>query len=423
MRLRLSAPLICVACGVTSVAWGQEGAVGDSLASRSYGGSGMGVANGPVGAKLGEGTLLHASLGADIGYDSNVFYSANPTSATVAHVTPAADISNASRDGSAPDAVYYDLAASLVYREYLSGGDAVRSQRAFNPTVAGLLRFSSRQTLSLSLSDTFARSQDPPYAPDLPVITHDRNAALLQLKLAPGGGRIQVVLGFTNVLDVYEDDPYKGGSNMTNTGTLDLSWRWLPKTALFVQVSQGAVTYLESNSGRFASYPFSAMAGLRGLLTQKLALKLAAGYSYGFYASGGVNPSGFGDVILIGEINYIMSMTSQAGLGYTHEFQNSPFVGNFYNLDAVYGALRELIGGRVAVSASGRFENRAYYGTEAGIKGRTDKIVTAGLTADYMIQRVFYLGVGYTLSFASTNNSTGVDYTKHVVVGRIGVLY
>ena len=397
--------------------------MGDSLAGRSYGGGpAMGTANGPFGVKLGEGSLLHASLGADIGYDSNVFYSSQPISATVAHVTPAADISNASRDGT-PDAVYYDLAASLVYREYLSGGDEVRAQRAFNPTVAGLLRFSSKQTLSLSLSDSFTRTEDPPYEEGLAAIAHDRNVGSLQLKIAPGGGRVQVLLGFTNILDLYETDLYKTGNNMTNTGTLDLSWRWLPKTALFVQVSQGAVTYLESKSGNVASYPFNATAGLRGLLTQKLALRLAAGYGYGFYASGGANPSGFGDVILIGEFNYIMSMTSQAGLGYTHQFQNSPFVGNFYNLDAVYGALRELIGGRVAVSANGRFENRAYYGTEAAIQGRTDKIVTAGLTADYMIQRVFYLGVGYTLSYASTNNATGVDYTKHVVVGRLGVLY
>ena len=167
--------------------------------------------------------------------------------------------------------------------------------------------------------------------------------------------------------------------------------------------------------------PVRATAGLRGLLTQKLALRLAAGYGYGFYASGAANTSGFGDVILVGELNYIMSMTTAAGLGYTHEFQNSPLVGDFYNVDAVYGALRELVAGRVAVSASGRFEYRNYYGTEAGVKGRTDKLVSASLTADDMIQRVFYLGVGYTLSFASTNNLTGVDYTKHVIVGRLGV--
>jgi len=92
----------------------------------------MGMANGPFGLKLGEGSLLHASLGADIGYDSNVFYTQTPISATVAHVTPAVDVSNASRDGSAPDAVYYDLGANLVYREYLSA--AMQSGRSVPST-------------------------------------------------------------------------------------------------------------------------------------------------------------------------------------------------------------------------------------------------------------------------------------------------
>jgi hypothetical protein len=94
----------------------------------------------------------------------------------------------------------------------------------------------------------------------------------------------------------------------------------------------------------------------------------------------------------------------------------------------VYGALRELIGGRVATAAYGRFENRRYQGAQLVAQGRTDQVVIAGITADYVIQRFFYVGVGYTLTLARTNNSDaaagdGVDYTKHVVVGRIGVLY
>ena len=427
MRLRLSALLVCFTCGATSVAWGEESDSGPNLEARSYGGTAMGMANGPFGLKLGEGSLLHASLAADIGYDSNVFYTQTPISATVAHVTPAVDVSNASRDGSAPDAVYYDLGANLVYREYLSGGDAVRSQRAFNPTVMGLLRFSSRQTLSLSLSEAFARAQDPPYAVNSPAIVHDRNTAALQLKLAPGGGRIQAIVRYTNAIDVYETDLYKSGNNMYNEGLLDLSWRWLPKTAFYVQVAQGEVTYLQSNTGRFASYPFRAIAGLRGLLTAKLALNLGAGYTNGFYASGAATSSGFGDVVLLGELNYSISMISQAGLGYKHEFQNSPLVGDFYDLDTVYGSLRDLVGGRVVLSAYARFENRRYHGAQFTTQGRTDNVVTAGLTADYMIQRVFYLGVGYTLTYVSTNNQSsnggGVDFTKHVVVARAGVLY
>ena len=424
--------VVCLACGATSVAWGQVGmtsVTGPNLESMSYGLSGINPHNGAIGAKLGEGTLLHAALGADVGYDSNVFYSPTPKSATVAHVTPALDISNAERDGSVPDGVYYDLGANLTYREYLSGGDEVRKLRAFNPGLAALLRLSSKQTLSLSLSDNFFRTQDPPYVSTAKLITHDRNTASLELKVAPGGGRIQILLRYNNVLDLYETSGYDQSNNMGNEGVLDLSWRWLPKTAFFVQLAQGAVTYLKSNTGP-TSYPLRATAGLRGLLTEKLGLNLAAGYGNGFYASGASNPSGFGNILLMGELIYNMSLTSKAGLGYRHDFQNSPFVGNFYDLDAAYAALRDFIGGRVALAAYGRFENRKYHGGPLlAAQGRTDQVVIAGLSADYVIQRVFYIGVGYTLTLARTNNSDaatnvgGVDYTKHMVVGRLGVVY
>jgi hypothetical protein len=320
--------------------------------------------------------------------------------------------------------VFYDLGATLTYREYLSGGDDVRKMRAFNPGLGGLLRLSSQQTLSLSLSDNFNRSQDPPYSPTASIITHDRNVASLEFKVAPGGGRIQVLLRLNNILDLYETTGYEQANNMGNEGVLDLSWRWLPRTALFVQVAQGAVTYLKSDSTGVASYPLRATAGLRGLLTEKLGLTLAAGYGNGFYASG-ASPSGLGNVVLLGEILYNMSLTSKVGLGYHHDFVNSPFVGHFYNMDAVYAALREYIGGRVATAAYARFENRSYQGQGAG--GRTDQVVIAGLTADYVIQRFFYIGVGYTLTLARTNNTAtaipGVDYTKHLIVGRLGVVY
>ena len=428
MRLRLSTLVVSLVCGATSVAWAQvmTSASGPTLETMSYGLAGISPHNGPIGAKLGEGALLHLALGADIGYDSNVFYEHySPHGAAVAHVTPALDLSNGERDGSVPDGVFYDLGASLTYREYLSGGDEVRKMRAFNPNLGGLLRFSSRQTLSLSLSDNFARTEDPPYSAGAPVITHDRNIGSIEFKVAPGGGRIQLLLRYNNVLDLYETSGYDRYNNMGNEGVLDLSWRWLPKTAFFMQVAQGAVTYLKSDSGRVASYPFRAMAGMRGLLTEKLGLNLGAGYTNGFYASGDT-PSGFGNVVLVGEIIYNMSLTSKAGLGYRHDFQNSPFIGNFYNMDAVYAAFREYIGGRVATAAYGRFENRGYQGL--GAQGRTDQVVIAGLTADYVIQRIFYAGVGYTLTLARTNNTAalnngGVDYTKHLIVARLGVVY
>ena len=119
-----------------------------------------------------------------------------------------------------------------------------------------------------------------------------------------------------------------------------------------------------------------------------------------------------------------MSITSKAGLGYRHDFVNSPFVGDYYNVDAVYAALQELVGGRIFLGLYGRFENRRFQGV--GAANRTDNFVIAGLTADYVIRRMFYFGVGYSLTLNTTNSTQeagGIEYTKHVIVGRLGVVY
>jgi hypothetical protein len=163
---------------------------------------------------------------------------------------------------------------------------------------------------------------------------------------------------------------------------------------------------------------------LRGLLTEKLGLNIAAGYTNGFYSAGASNTSGLGNLVLVGEIIYNMSITSKAGLGYRHDFVNSPFVGDYYNVDAVYAALQEFVGGRVSLGLYGRFENRRFQGV--GAANRTDNYVIAGLTADYVIRRMFYFGVGYSLSLNTSNidqAAGGTDYTKHLIVGRLGVVY
>lgn len=438
MRLRISALLVFFACGATSVAWGQaamSSTQGPNLESMSYGLQGVSPRNGPVGAKLGESTLLHLGVGAEVGYDSNVFYSPsdNRKGSGVARVTPALNISNAERDGTLPDGVAYDLFASMGYREYLTSDEDIRKQRAFTPSGGFLLQFSSKQALSLSVMDTFTRSVDPPYVVGADPISHDYNIAGLQLKVAPGGGRLQLTVRGNSVLDYYEGEAYKNGSNVGNEGVLDIAWRWLPKTAFFVQAAQGMVNYLHKNTGRIDSYPLRVTGGMRGLLTEKLAINLGAGYVNTFYSSGGSNPSGFNNVILFAELIHKLSLTQTAGLGYRHDVRNSPFIGDFYETHAIYAALRQLVGGRLALAGYGRFENRKFNGTTT-VNGvatsidRTDKAVMAGLTADIILARMMYVGVGYNLTYLTTNqpaggNILGIDYTKHLITGRLGFVY
>jgi hypothetical protein len=321
--------------------------------------------------------------------------------------------------------VYYDLSAALQYREYLSEDEAIKDQRAINPSAGATVEFSSGQTLSLSLADAYSRLKEPPYGDQMPAIVRDVNLASLQLRLAPNGGRFQIIGRYANALDIYEDPPYSLNNNMGNELVLDLSWRWLPKTALYAQVAQGMITYLDNASTQRDSYPLRAMGGLRGLITAKTAVNLGAGYTNGFY-DGGATLSGWGNVAVAGEITYSVSALNQAGVGYRHDFRNSPQIGDFYSIDAVYGAFRQLIAGRVSTMLYGRYEHRSFRGGLA--EGRVDQYVLAGVSADYFITDIVYVGALGSLNSNNTNRPSGTpgggpEYTKFQVFGRLGMVY
>jgi hypothetical protein len=389
------------------------------------------------GLKLGDEAILHAGVFADIGYDSNVFYgSTGQTTSPVLHVTPRLELTNAEKDGSVPSGTYYNVVGSIDFREYLSSNKDVTEQNAINPSLGGTAEFSSGQALSFSLSETFSRYQQAPYAPGTP-LTRDDNMASASLRFAPGGGRLSVMLRYTNLIDKYEGS-YDGGSNMGNEGVLDIGWRWLPRTTIYAQVAQGAITYFKSGTGPSASYPLRTLAGIRGLLTEKLSVNIGAGYNNAFY-SGGNSPTGLGNVGIVAEINYSVSTLSRAGLGYHHDFVNSPLLGQYYNMDAIYGSFQQMVASRVVTYLFGRFENRRYGG--GGVDGRVDNYVMGGVALDYMIGHYIITGASYSLNLNRTTQAgtaqtvnpqngvttttpiPGIDYTKHVLLFRLGAVY
>jgi hypothetical protein len=431
MRLRPLVLAFSLAFEASPAAWAQmqmTSSTGPALESMSAGaGRNLTTRGLASGLKLGDDAILHAGVFADVGYDSNVFYSNNSQGAAVLHVTPRIELTNAERDGSIPAGTYYNLNASVDWREYLASDSSIpniEAQNALNPSLGGTVEFSSGQALSLSLSDAFSRFEQAPYGSGGTPITRDDNMASASLKFAPGGGRLRVMLRYSNVIDKYEG-AYDQGSNMGNEGVLDIGWRWLPKTSIYAQVAQGAITYFNSDptGTRSASYPLRTLLGIRGLLTEKLAVNIAAGYNNAFY-SGGANSTGFGNLGIVTELNYAISVLSQAGIGYHHDFANSPFVGQFYNMDAIYGAYRQMIAGRVVTYAYGRYENRRFGGVR-----RTDNNLMGGVSLDYMIGNFFLAGASYTLSLNRSSNTDatsgtgGVDYAKHVLLFRLGVVY
>src|SRR6185295_6571279 len=127
----------------------------------------------------------------------------------ILRVVPFAELTNATRTGVAPSGLFFDLGASLTYREYLSTDPTIRSQRAFMPAASATLNFGSSQALSLLMGDSYARTLDPPYQGSAtPVgtpaeITRDSNQAFAQVNWAPGGGRLAALLRYTNLIDYF----------------------------------------------------------------------------------------------------------------------------------------------------------------------------------------------------------------------------
>lgn len=388
-----------------------------------------------TGVQLSDTSLLHAGLTVDGGLDTNVFYAeTNLASAPVLRVTPFLQLTNRTRTGEKPG-FFYDLSAGLQYREYLTDDTNVRSQRAFNPLVSALLD-TGQAPAAFYFSDTLIRLEEPPYVPSDSHITRLSNAGIVGLRMSPGGGRLVFNLRYMNVLDLLQ--PYDYVSSMGHDGMLDAAWRWLPRTAFYLQVGGGYIQYLNPQPAspmpgapevKHDSIPLRAIAGLRGLLTEKVNVHLGAGYATAFY-DGGPSPSGLANLLGVAELFYNPTVISSISLGYRHEFRNS-MLGNYHDTDVFYLNLAQQLAARFTASAGARYEIRTFHGLKDQMNNsyaRTDHNLTGTARLDYYLQDWMALGLGYTLALNAANSvgappGTLVSYAKHNVFLRLSVMY
>jgi hypothetical protein len=397
-----------------------------------------------TGIQVSEGVLLHVGLGAEFGYDTNVFYShTNQIGSSILRVMPYLDLTNATRTGPVSKELTFDARAGLQYRHY--GNSQVSNAGyadSWNPN-AGLSLGLGGAQFGFGLADVFARIEDAPYAGAVggvpgggaaPPIQRTNNQASIEGRWSPGGGRLTTTLRFTNMVNLYDNNGINGmpgtytyANALTNTLMLDVSWKWLPKTAVFINVQQGIVTYLNkaqaNNNSIYDSYPLYVTAGLRGLLTEKTSAVLTLGYVNGFY-SNGVSTGGFlGSTYLDLAFTARLTQLSRAVVGFRHDFVNT-VISNFAYQETAYASYVQQIAGRLALDLSGRYAYYSYQGTtgDPSQQGRVDNFVQAGATLDYFLRNWAYLGAGYALMVTKSNIETN-DYVKNQVFARLGVTY
>ncbi len=391
-----------------------------------------------TGIQLSEGTLLHAGLGVEAGYDTNVFYSnTDVRGSSIVRVMPFLDVTNATRNGPVSHALTFDVRAGLQYRYYGSSDpDVKKYSNAWNPNAGVSLSYGGAQ-LAFGVADVFARIEDAPYAgqggpsPTGP-IERTNNQASLELRWAPGGGRLTSTLRYTNMVDVFNDF-YSYANALTNTLMLDVSWKWLPKTAVFFNAQQGYVYYLNDQtqttpsgmvqSLKNNSYPLRITVGLRGLLTEKTSAVLAVGYMNGFYSSGGSTSGIWGSTYADASVTVRLTQLSRLVVGARHDFLNS-VISNFAYQDSAYLSYVQQIAGRLSLDLSGRYAHINYEGTTVDLNqvDRVDNLFQVGASLDYFLRNWAYVGVGYSL----LDNRSNVDiaqYLKQQVFARLGVTY
>jgi hypothetical protein len=430
---------------IASVAGAQEVTIGyQGLPYKASGESNTGI-------QVSEGALLHVGVGAEAGYDTNVFYqtSANALGSGIIRVLPYAELSNATRTGSVSKQLSFDLRAGLQYRRYVTNDPGLADQyrNAWLPT-AGLALSVGGGQIGFGVADTFARIQDPPYGPFIPTggtgmasgpwITRDNNQASAEVRWAPGGGRLATVLRYTNMVDVFEGT-YSFASTDGNYLMLDIAWKWLPKTAVFVNAQQGYIFYLNNDLStmtmgakqKVSSYPLVASAGLRGLLTEKTAAVLTVGYTNGFYSSGATTGGIWGSTYIDAALTVRPTQLSRIVGGYRHDFVNA-VVSTFSNNDSVYLSYVQQVAGRFALDLSGRYSHVAYQGTFVDatqmMTGRSDNIFQVGASVDYFMRNWTYVGLAYSLisdSVTAPNggNLSNLDYLKQQMFVRLGITY
>jgi hypothetical protein len=385
------------------------------------------------GVRVGEGVYLRLSILAEAGYDSNVFYNdLSKVDSPTLQVTPRIELNNTSRAQVAPP-LQFGLSASLLYREYLSDDTTVKTQRAFNPTFSGHLAYVPSQAFSITATDSYSRLEDPPYVPGGATIQRDLNTGILDTRFTPGGGRLQNTIRYSNTVDLFESDSASFANRMVHDFLLGASWKWLPKTALYVE---GAIGYIQLlNKERAAaesksnSIPYRALGGLRGLITPKLSLNIGVGYSDAIYDSGTINPSGFSNFLVDTSLNYKPGPFTTFILAYEHAFRDSPIIGNYYDVDAANLTLSQQVAAFV-LRGFYIYEFRRYRGIQQMAEvSRRDHLQRAGLQADYFLQRWFFAGIGFTAQVNRSNfgqsvvAQTPADYTKYTVLGRLGITY
>jgi hypothetical protein len=335
---------------------------------------------------------LHPSIGAEFGYDSNFFQRSGDTNGGLRpneeiidvwrlRVTPSFSVSSltgARAAGSPPPTLHFNAAAHLAYNQIIaddSENDEANHARLGIGADAKLKLFPERAA-GIDFFAAYVRAIEPANDPDF-----DRDWVRDTLRLGadviwrPGGRLFEWSAGYNILLNYFEANPFQIYNNAQHQIRTRGRWRFLPRTALLYDGSYTFIRYMRETSQTNGDAVHSRI-GLRGLVTNRLALLGMVGWAASFYENRQAGNTTFqarqyDSVVGQAEARWFLqpapseeTLTAPVGLssvalGYTRQFNNS-YYGSFYQRDRGYGQFSLFVGGAIVGSLEAGVSRIAY---------------------------------------------------------------
>lgn len=314
---------------------------------------------------------LHPGIGAEVGYDSNVFYRANdPASALRLRVTPSLYVSSlgpqrrtsSDAPATALPTVNFRGGVALVYHEFIALQSPDTTSNLRNLGVDGNVRFEffPGRTWQFVIADEFLRTIQPGaqsiVGADgdlLPAQTFNRNfnTATAELAYAPPRGTLEFRMGYSFIFNLFDSTSYNFYDYTAHSVFARMRWRFLPKTAIIWEGSLTPLSYIHperSPTGLFSSFPVSTRVGMNGLLTEKISLLALVGYQASFFEAG----DNIDTIIGQAELRWLINPRANFRVGFLRDSQNS-FYSNFFVRNRGYISYSHSFNGRFLLSLEG----------------------------------------------------------------------
>jgi hypothetical protein len=378
---------------------------------------------------------LHPGIGVELGYDSNVYYTAdNPApglpqrvESAILRVTPHLLVSTegAQRQAEGESSGQTAALPDVTFRGGLwaSYYEFFADERRRNLSLdAGIrVNFLPGRAVSFSIYDDFSRSIRPFVENFLDNSTaRDQNSAGLDVTFSTHGNVFQVRTGYRFQLDYFEGASFQYGNNGTHTITLQETFRFLPQTGIVHDTQVAYRDYFNPDVSPVSEVhdglTVTSRLGINGAITPEISLLAMFGYSAGWFFSDlpGYDQD-YDSVVAQAQLAWAITQGVQLSIGYTRTFVPS-FIGNYSSQDRGYAQFQMLFGGsfllgigagvayvdfgQVIGAPSPTCPNPCALGVNAaGVDTfeRTDVRVDASLFAEYRFTD--WLGVNGTVSY------------------------